>query len=186
MIRSPKTLYFSNIEYIDAEDCDLGKRLLADKFELSLKRVLMCNPANGCTMVWENHLQAALKDIPRDTFTMHDEFMCTVALLLGHIVYDPRPAMGYRLHDLNVTQSNNLVKKVKLWKSIWFGRKPYSLDKRAAMLLQFDLKDADREILYQMSRYKFGINRFKLISGYSCEDRGIERSFKLRMLIGLL
>ena len=74
----------------------------------------------------------------------------------------------------------------KLWKKIWFGRKQYSLDKRAKMLLKFPLKEEDRKILLDLSQYKKGLKRLKLFSQYRCEDFGIERSFKIRMLIGVL
>ena len=185
-IKKPKTLYFSNIEYIDSEGHSLGRNLLSSEFNLSLKRVLMCNPANGCAMVWDKKLHEVFIKVPYDTFTMHDEFACTLALLFGNIIYDREPSMGYRLHNYNVTQSKDLAKKYKLWKSIWFGRKQYSLDKRAAMLLNYDLKDEDKQLLYRLSQYKKGVNRFKLVWTYACEDYGIQRSFRLRMLIGLL
>jgi len=94
--------------------------------------------------------------------------------------------MNYRLHALNVTQSNGLKKKFKLWKSIWFGRKAFSLDKRSKMLLGYELKDEDLEIITDLSIYKRGFNRFKLVKEYSCEDAGIQRSFKMRMILGLL
>lgn len=185
-LTSEKMLYFSNIEYVDGEGNKLGRNLLSDDFKFNLRRVLMCNPANGCAMVWDKAMQEVLMGIPYDTFTMHDEFLCTVALLFGKVIYDPNPSMNYRLHALNVTQSNSLKKKFKLWKSIWFGRKEFSLDKRAKMLLGYELKEEDLKIITDMSCYKRGFKRFKLVKDYSCEDRGIQRSFKMRMLLGLL
>ena len=181
-----KMLYFSNVEYVDGTGNKIGRFLLAKDFELSLKRVLMCNPANGCVMVWDKALQDILLKIPYDTFTMHDEFLCTAALLFGKVVYDPEPSMYYRLHEQNVTQSNGLKKKFKLWRSIWFGRKEFSLDKRAKVLLGFDLKPEDKEILSRISSYKHGFNRFSLVKEYSCEEYKIQRSFKIRMILGLL
>lgn len=181
-----RTLYFSNIEYVDTHEKKIGRKLLNDDFRFSLKRILMCNPANGCAMVWDNKLQDIIIKVPEETFTMHDEFVCTVACLFGHVVYDDESTMSYRLHEANVTQSNSIKKKYKLWKKIWFGRKQYSLDKRAKMLLKFPLKEEDRKILLDLSQYKKGLKRLKLFSQYRCEDFGIERSFKIRMLIGVL
>ena len=54
---SSKTLYFSNLQYIDCIDNNLNKNMLSNKFTLSLERIFMCNPANGCTMVWDKALQ---------------------------------------------------------------------------------------------------------------------------------
>ena len=185
-LTSEKMLYFSNIEYVDGDGNKLGYNLLSDDFKFSLRRVMMCNPANGCAMVWDKAMQEVLLGIPYDTFTMHDEFVCTAALLFGKVVYDPKPSMNYRLHALNVTQSNGLKKKFKLWKSIWFGRKAFSLDKRSKMLLGYEPNDEDLKIITDLSNYKRGLNRFKLVKEYSCEDAGIQRSFKMRMILGLL
>lgn len=186
MIKGNRTLYFSNIEYVDEDGMPLHRNLLDSDFIFSLKRLLICNPANGCSMVWDKEMQLVLKQIPYDTFTMHDEYLATVAALFGNVVYDSIPSMGYRLHNQNVTQSNSLKKKFKLWRAIWFGRKEYSLDKRAEILLNYELKDEDRTILYEISNYKRGLNRFRVLKKYSCENRRIERSFRLRMLIGVL
>ncbi len=185
-VDADRTLYFSNVRYIDEYDKPLGENLLCQEFNFTLTRLLMCNPANGCSMVWNRGLQKLIKDVPYDTFTMHDEYLCTIATLFGNVVYDSLPTMGYRVHGSNVTQSNSLAKKIKLWKSIWFGRAPYSLDKRAKMLLGYHLANKDKLVLSSLCKYKRGINRFRLIRLYSCEDRGIERSFRLRMLIGVL
>ena len=180
------TLYFSNIEYIDTNGNKTGRNLLADNFELSLERILMCNPANGCAMVWDRKLYETIIMIPEATFTMHDEYVCTLAYLFGSVIYDNNSTMDYRIHESNVTQSDSIKKKYKLWKNIWFGRKQYSLDKRAKMLLQYMLKDEDRKVLTELSGYKKGINRIKLMTHYNCENPSIERSFRLRMLIGVL
>ena len=117
---------------------------------------------------------------------MHDEYLCTVAFLFGHVVYDPLPSMGYRLHSANVTQSNSLRKKLKLWKSIWFDRKDYALDKRAAMLLTFEVAEEYRKDLEDLRDYKRGLKRWRLAGSYRCENYRIERSFKTRMLLGIV
>lgn len=181
-----KTLYFSNIAYIDSNGESTGNLLLRHDFQVSLKRILMCNPANGCSMVWDYKLHECARNISTDTFTMHDEYLCTVAYLFGNVIYDYFPGMGYRVHGENVTQSNNFRKKIILWKKIWFGRKPYSLDKRAKMLLGYRLRDDDKKILTDLSIYKKGFKRWNLVWTYSCEEPAIERSFRLRMLLGLL
>lgn len=185
MMQQKKTLYFSNVEYMDSDEHLLGKRLLKKDFSLSIERVFMCNPANGCTMIWDKALHQDFLRIPYDTFTMHDEFLCMVALVMGHVIYDPEASMFYRLHGLNVTQSNSLKKKFKIWRQIWFERKPYAIDERARMLLRYDVKEEMRPILNEICRYKKGINRFRIALKYNCEDRGISRSFKIRVLLGL-
>ena len=164
---------------------EIGKRLLSEDFSLSLERVFMCNPANGCTMIWDKELQKELLKIPYDTFTMHDEFLCIIALLLGTVIYDPNPSMYYRLHSLNVTQSNSIIKKFKIWKQIWFGRKPYSIDKRAKVLMTYPSENGRNTVLQEIGDYKKGLNRIKIMKKYKCEDVAIDRSFKIRVLLGL-
>ena len=51
---------------------------------------------------------------------------------------------------------------------------------------EYELKDEDLKIITDLSIYKRGYNRFKLVKEYSCEDAGIQRSFKMRMILGLL
>ena len=185
-IQSGYDMYFSNVEYIDENDCPLGSNLLRNDFSLSLRRIFMCNPANGCTMMWNNKIHEMLKEIEYKTFTMHDEFVCTIASIFGKVYYDSEASMFYRVHASNVTQSDSIQKKYKLWKEIWFGRKQYSLDKRANTLLEYSINDDDKRVLQEISTYRRGINRFRLLHKYNCEDFGIERSFKLRMILGLL
>ena len=184
-IKEERMLYFSNMEYIDSNGRKLGKRFLKEDFKLSLKRVFMCNPANGCTMVWNSELQKILKIIPYDTFSMHDEFISTIALTMGKVIYDSEVSMYYRVHNFNVTQSSNLYKKMRLWKEVWFDRKLYSIDKRASMLLHYDVKKEAIPVLVELSNYKKGINRLQIAMKYNCEVMSISRSFKMRVIFGL-
>ena len=113
-----KTLYFSNVEYIDKNDYSLKKNLLSKDFALSLERLFMCNPANGCTMVWDDGIQEVLKKVNNSSFTMHDEFVCMVAFVAGNVVYDEIPSMKYRIHGENVTQQRSLRKKYENIKDV--------------------------------------------------------------------
>ena len=147
---------------------------------------MMCNPANGCTMVWNDAMQWIIRELDPEFYTMHDEFMLTSAMLFGSVIYDPVPSMGYRIHALNVTQSKGILKKLKMTSSIWFGRKQWSLDKRATELLKHELREEDRQIILELAMYRKLFNRIRLIGKYRCEHAGIQRSFRLRMLLGVL
>ncbi len=179
-------LYFSNLQYFSEENKLLDKRLLSDDFVFSFKRVWMCNPANGCTMVWDDKLQNYMRTVDHEYFTMHDEYICTVGLLFGKVFYDSEALVRYRIHEANVTQSKDFTKKVRLWKEIWFGRSDYRVDKRAERLLQHASNDFQKQVLKDLSDYRKGWNRWKLIRQYRCESRAITRSFKIRMLLKLL
>lgn len=185
MLEQGPGLYFSNVECISGDGKDLNRRLLSDNFELSLRRIFMCNPAIGTTMVWNHQLnEILLKYIDiYDKFTMHDEYTITIAYLLGKVIYDPEVSMKYRIHNNNVTVSNDLRSKIKITKEIWFGRKEQSLDKRCNALIE---KGIMNPVINEMANYKIGINRINLLKKYYCEDKGIERSYKLRMILGIL
>lgn len=193
-IKEDKTLYFSNAAYIDEDDNLIGKNLLKTDFIMNLKRILMCNPANGCTMFWDYKLHRLLRLIDHNTFTMHDEFVCTIAQLFGNVIYDPIPRILYRIHQANVTQVNNFFKKLKIWRSIWFGRKNYQIDKRAKYLLDLYstrndimLSEENVAVLREMATYKEGLNRFRILCHYNrCEDMSVLRSFLMRMILKLL
>lgn len=185
---SEPVLYFSNMEYMDENDASLNESLLKDGFSLSLKRILMCNPANGCSMLWNREMQDCLKKHKYKCFTMHDEYVLTIAYLQGRVIYDPANQMLYRVHGSNVTQSNSIKKKLQLSKQIWFGNKYASLDKRCLELLTnlVDVKYEDKRVLEEILTYKK--NRIFLLrkENYFCENYRIERSFRIRMLLGLL
>ena len=182
-------LYFSNIEYIDENDNKLNRTLLPNSFELSLQRILMCNPANGCSMVWNRELHKNLIRNHFSAFTMHDEYVITMAILIGKVVYDSNCSMLYRLHSQNVTQNKTLIKKFKLWRWVWFGNRFATLDKRCSELLEkLDIRNVThKNILISIANYKKGLNRFRILSsGYCCENKAITRSFRLRMLLGVI
>lgn len=182
-------LYFSNVLYIDEYDNSLNNTLLSTEFKLSLERIFMCNPANGCTMVWNKSMHRILITRKYTCFTMHDEYCLTIAYLSGTVIYDEHLMMKYRLHINNVTQSKNLKKKIKLWKWVWFDNRYASLDKRCKELLDnvSFINVNDKKEIEQLSNYKKGFNRFKLLRlGYRCENKKIERSFRMRMLLGIL
>lgn len=182
-------LYFSNLEYIDEYDNKLNRKLLADGFKLSLKRILMCNPANGCSMVWNNSLHKNLTKKRYVTFTMHDEYVITIAILTGSVIYDSNCRMLYRLHSQNVTQKKNLIKKLKLWKWVWFDNRYATLDKRSSELLEkLEIENKDfKNTLIRIANYKNGFNRLDILKDdFYCENRAIQRSFRLRMLLGFI
>ena len=117
---------------------------------------------------------------------MHDEYLCTVGLVCGKVYYDKNASMYYRVHQNNVTQSDGIKKKFKIWKSIWFGRSEYQIDNRAKELLKIESSDENRKVLEELSNYKSGLNRFGIIKRYKCEDRGIQRSFRIRMILKII
>ena len=178
-------LYFSNAECISGDGNDLNKKLLSDDFNINLRRIFMCNPAIGTTMVWNSRLNDILLDKLSifDKFTMHDEYVLTIAYLLGKVYYDPIASIKYRIHNNNVTVSHNLISKIKISKNIWFNRRNQSLDKRCKALLHEGISEP---VVNELANYKVGINRFTLLKKYHCEDKGVERSYKTRMILGLL
>jgi hypothetical protein len=65
-----------------------------------LSRVLLMNPANGCTMMINRALIDRARPIPREA-VMHDAWLLLVAVAFGKADYVPRPTLRYRQHGRN-------------------------------------------------------------------------------------
>jgi glycosyltransferase involved in cell wall biosynthesis len=65
-----------------------------------LNRLLLMNPANGCTMMFNRALIRRALPIPREAL-MHDTWLGLVASAFGKVGYLPEPTLFYRQHDKN-------------------------------------------------------------------------------------
>lgn len=110
-------LYCSNQMLIDKEGNRIGKRHLVN-VNTHYLRILNDNDLSGCTMVWNNQLQALLADPVRFPskylldIRIHDVWVAMVASVVGEIVYDDNAYILYRQHEDNYVG----VKKSSLMK----------------------------------------------------------------------
>jgi glycosyltransferase involved in cell wall biosynthesis len=65
-----------------------------------LNRLLLMNPANGCTMMVNRALLNRALPVPREAI-MHDVWLVLVAAVFGNVGYVPNPTLFYRQHGKN-------------------------------------------------------------------------------------
>lgn len=67
----------------------------------SFANALVENVATGCTIVLNRAAVDLLNDATPTNVVMHDAWCYLVVAAMGHVVYDRRPSVLYRLHDTN-------------------------------------------------------------------------------------
>lgn len=189
---SKPTLYFSNAQIADENGIPAGRNVHEKNVDLELPKVMACNPALGCTMVFNKKAMQLFRDTKIKKSPMHDKTMIILCLLLGHVVYDNNPSMLYRQHDNNVmARKNGILKRLKQFYRLWIKRDGVSLNEYAAEILDKTndvISNEDREILTIFKNYKLNIkNRLKLIMTpmANTKKRKSNLSFKIRIFFGL-
>jgi glycosyltransferase involved in cell wall biosynthesis len=93
-------LYFSAVEYVDADLNHLGYSRAPRR--LGFGNALVENVAVGATVVINEKARGtALTRMPQNAL-MHDWWFYLFTTALGEVIYDPTPSMKYRQHDANV------------------------------------------------------------------------------------
>lgn len=94
------TLYFSRVEYVDAQLQSLG--VSRKPRRIGFGNALVENCAPGCTMLMnERARQLLLSRVPR-RFFVHDSWCYLVMSALGHLVFEDAAPIKYRQHGTNV------------------------------------------------------------------------------------
>ncbi len=69
---------------------------------LGLNRLLLLNPASGCTMMFNRALRELARPIPPEA-VMHDYWLILVAAACGHLAWLSEPTVLYRRHQACAT-----------------------------------------------------------------------------------
>jgi glycosyltransferase involved in cell wall biosynthesis len=93
-------LYFSAVEYVDAELNHLGYSLPPRR--LGFGNALVENVAIGATVVINQKARNMTLAIMPQNAIMHDWWLYLLTTALGEVIYDPRPSLKYRQHGANV------------------------------------------------------------------------------------
>lgn len=186
-------LYFSNVDLVDSDGKSLNKRRDVKIPQFSLENLFVSNPALGCTMVYNRELHCIIKDIPTDHFFMHDVIAILSAAAFGKVIYDFRPSIAYRQHNLSVTQGHSFFKNIRNKFEFWFIKREINIADQARILLdiaeikQLCIKHDTEHVLKTVKNYKKGINRLRLAFNekYRINSRNCNRSFVIRVILGL-
>lgn len=163
-----KVLYVCNKDIVDAE----GRHLYHSeyKFRQAIGTAFMECYSSGCCMV----MNAAMREYvsehqPVKWQTLHDYWIYLLAHLVGKVIFDNTPHMGYRLHgnNANGVGETGIMKKVKrlFAKS---GREAHASE-IAQQLVQVcgaDVKAADQAVLAKVikSKHSLGTRMQMLLS----------------------
>ncbi|UFS71048.1 glycosyltransferase family 2 protein [Geomonas sp. RF6] len=98
-------LVFSDASVADADLALLAPSMWeyqhsAPEIATRMNRLLLMNPANGCTMLFNRALAEAALPVPAEAL-MHDSWLVLVACALGKVGYLPEPTLLYRQHGGN-------------------------------------------------------------------------------------
>ncbi len=185
-------LYFSNAKLVDENLIPYNRNLNTTIPDVKLDKIMVCSPALGCTMVFNESALKLFKSIDIKATPMHDMTMLAICLLMGEVIYDNNTTILYRQHNNNVIGSSKSIKKrieraYRLWiKGEGKSVAPFSLE--LLEKLNSEITNEDKIILNQFATYRKSlINRIKIVFNnkiYTTNKRA-NYSFKLRALIGV-
>lgn len=159
---------------------------------LTLAGVLVCNPALGCTMVFNKSLYQKVKSLKPRFMPMHDKFLIVTSLVLGSITYDHSTRMLYRQHESNVVgKKGSFLKKISQTYKLWFKAGNTSLEKEAAEYLELygvSMMESHKKILKLFAEYRNNYrNKIMLlrIENIMTTVPRANRSFVIRVLLNV-
>lgn len=185
-------LYFSNASLVDDRLNKFNRNVHSEDIEINLIKIMICNPALGCTMVFNKEALEMINKINIKNSPMHDKTALIITFLTGKVIYDSQPRMLYRQHDNNVMGTgNSLKKRLRQIYQLWIKNNNCSIDSYSNELLyKMDkiISKEQKDILNMFSEYKINFRyRINLVFNkrVSTGKGRIDRSFKIRVLLGL-
>ncbi len=125
LAKAAPVLTFSDMQVVDESLTPVAPSFISyigrDPQALHLGRLLIDNPAAGCTMAFNRALRdLALQLADISQITMHDQWMMTLAAAYkdGHIAYIAEPQVLYRQHAANVMGAVAESKVAKLKRNL--------------------------------------------------------------------
>lgn len=192
MPQNKPNLYFANAEFADESLQSDGVLFHKEIPNYSLLGAMVCNPALGCTTMFNRNLMEIVKNVFPVHTSMHDKFFLLTAILLGNVTYDHTPQMKYRQHSSNVCgREGDYKKRIRQTFKLWFGSKDTSLGKQAEELLKFygnRISDVHKNELSLFVEYKSSIaKKIKLLKSRDIKTTHYKanRSFVLRTVLNL-
>lgn len=129
----------------------------------SLARLLLQNPAAGCTMGFNRELLKVASPFP-ENIVMHDWWLMLVARLIGEVDYLNEPTSNYRQHSSNEVGAKSVTSRVL--SNVAWGQSKRALTgniNQAEAVLSFI--NGNRNIVCQLDRDAEAV--FKALAGWS-------------------
>lgn len=188
-------LWCSNCRLIDSSGKLLEEKMQKEKIELSLISQIVCGTIQGAAMVFNNRLREYVYNKNIEEFPMHDFVLITYALSCGRVIYDEEPSFSYRIHENNVVASGgkSLFSRLKSSYYRWFSKQHrYENSKFAERILIDNKEYLDEETIKYLNcvahcKYNI-INRYRILVNplTKAQNKKAERSFKIRVLLGII
>lgn len=185
-------LYFSNAKLVDENLNDLECLVHEKNVNIDLSKIMVCNPALGCTIVFNKKLIEVYRQVRISKSPMHDKTILIVGYISGKVIYDHTPRILYRQHRNNVMAREKGVKKrIRQLYNLWIKSDNCSLQEYSSEFLskmELYLSEKDEKTLILFSNYKSKIKyktKIILSKEISTGKYRVDRSFKLRVLLGL-
>lgn len=188
-------LWCSNCRIIDQNGSIVDKKMNENHPEFTIISQFVCGTTQGCAMLLNNKLRNYILRNEIHKMPMHDFVIMTYAIAKGKVIYDDTPYFGYRVHDNNVVakEGKNFIRHVKGSLDKWFSSNHKNELSDFAIDFLRDNSDYLDTTTYNYintlirSRRNF-IDRFKLIfdERTKAQNKKAERSFKIRVLLGII
>lgn len=194
-VEKDRALWFCNCRIINKFNEVISEVMNDNKPILTIPSQLVCGSVQGCAMVFNRQAKDYIINKNICIIPMHDTVLMLYMLAAGRVIYEPMPLFSYRLHENNVIAKGGKkwIKKIEGSCKLWFSKESRNvLSSFALQILRDNNEYLDEDIkkyLYILgnSRKNF-VNRIKIVrcsDSYSNNRRG-ERSFKIRVLLGLI
>lgn len=109
-------LVYSNLQMVDENlNVIAESRWEEDNIKphyVSLSKLLMQNPINGCVMIMNRRLVEMANPVPPEALWF-DHWVSVVAAAAGKVDYIDRTTINYRIHEYNASRGENRVTKTK-------------------------------------------------------------------------
>ena len=122
---------------------------------------------------------------------MHDNWIHKLCISVGgFIYYDIEPHIYYRQHDNNVVGSRStIISRTKRHIHSVFKNRCYRSNSIAELykVYQNEMTDENKKICYEVTHYRKGLNRFKIIldKGYRTQNKRVNTVFIFAVLLGV-
>lgn len=185
-------LYFSNLILVDKNGNDLHDTYLKETPKINLGTLFVRNPAAGCTIVFNQPALDMWKKSQIYATTLHDTLMTRICYLNGKVIYDPHSYIHYRQHDANFAgREKSFRKRMKQRYRVWVKADgcPISIQAQELKRAFPDVESKNLEVLDKFIDYRKNlISKFWLLTNQDIltEDKRVNRSFKVRTLLGLV
>ena len=188
-------LYCSNCRIIDSNNNLIEKKMNKEEPKFTIISEIVCGSTQGCAMVFNDTLRNYILTKQVKNFPMHDYVVMMYAIAVGKVIYDNVPSFSYRVHENNVIAKSGkgVVRSLKNSFNRWFDDKHKHEISKFAETIYFDnqklLDDDTKRYLEYLVQSRYNVcARIRIIKDKrtaSCNKKA-ERSFKIRVLIGII